>query len=83
MKKRLLATMALTATAVVAAVSLAAPAQAQVPGYVKYNSYGWGDQCLGIGYYGQTNHTWQAYYCETVAPSGATGPGLYNLWVLY
>jgi hypothetical protein len=61
----------------------AAPAHAGAPGYVKQGSYGWGDQCLGIGYYGQTNHSWQAYYCETVMPSGATGPGLYTLWVQY
>ncbi len=82
MKSRLSTTLALTAAALVAATGLAAPANAQPPGYVKYGSYGWGDQCLGVGYYGQSQNRWQAYYCETVMPSGATGPGLYHLWVV-
>jgi hypothetical protein len=46
-------------------------------------SYGWNDQCLSIGSNGVTNHTWTAYYCTTVTPSDATGPGLYNLYVSY
>ena len=83
MKNHLVPALSLTAAAVVAAVSLGSPAQAQLPGYVKYGSYGWGDQCLGVGYDGYTNHTWASYYCDTVTPSGATGPGLYNLWVSY
>jgi hypothetical protein len=81
--KRLAATLALTAATVVAAVGLATPAQAGAPGYVRQGLYGWGDQCLGVGYYGYTNHQWNAYYCETISPSGATGPGLYALWVAY
>ena len=32
-------------------------------------------------YYGKQQGQWTYYYCVTVAPSGATGPGLYELWV--
>lgn len=79
MKKRLLA---LTAAAVaVGTLGLAAPAQAS--GYVRQGSYNWNDQCLGVGYNGVQNHTWTAYYCDTVSPSGPTGPGLYVLYVAY
>jgi hypothetical protein len=79
MKKRLLA---LTAAAVaMATFGLSAPAFAG--GYVKQGSYGWNDQCLGVGYNGVVNHTWTSYYCDTIFPSGATGPGLYNLYVAY
>jgi hypothetical protein len=81
MKNRLVAAAALFTAATVATIGLASPAQAS--GYVKYGSYGWGDQCLSIGSNGATNHTWTAYYCTTVTPSGATGPGLYNLYVSY
>jgi hypothetical protein len=83
MKSRLVATLALTATAVVTALSIGSAAQAGLPGYVKQGSYNWGDQCQSIGYAGQANHTWQYYYCETVSPSSWDGPGLYNLWVAY
>jgi hypothetical protein len=83
MKRRLVASLALTATAVLTTLTLSSPAQAGAPGYVKYGSYNWGEQCTFTGTQGLNNHTWQFYYCETVSPSGATGPGLYNLWVKY
>jgi hypothetical protein len=83
MKSRLAAAVVLAATGVVAAVSVASSAQASASGYVKYASYGWNEQCLNIGYTGQLNHAWSSYYCQTISPSGATGPGLYNLYVLY
>jgi hypothetical protein len=79
--KRIVTGLALTATAIVAAASLASPAQAGLPGYVRQGLYGWGDQCLGIGYYGQSNHSWTYYYCNTVVPSSWDGPGSYELWV--
>jgi len=79
MKKRLVA---LTASAVaIATLGLAAPAHAG--GYVRQGVYNWGDQCLGIGYYGLQNHTWSAYYCETQTPSSPSGPGSYILYVVY
>jgi hypothetical protein len=80
MKSRLLATLALTVTAAVAAVGLSSPAQAEVPGYVKVGAYGWPEQCANIGYTGVVNHTWSVYYCETVSPASWDGPGLYYLW---
>jgi hypothetical protein len=83
MRSRLVATLVLTTTAVITAIGLAIPAQAGLPGYVKYGSYGWNEQCLNIGYTGQANHTWHYYYCETVGASTWDAPGLYNLWVAY
>ena len=71
----------MAATVVVAVVGVTAPAQAGAPGYTRQGIYGWGDQCLGIGYYGQTQGRWTSYYCQTITPSGATGPGSYELWV--
>jgi len=45
-------------------------------------TYGWPDQCLGVGYYGVQQGQWAQYYCETVVPANpASGPGLYKLWV--
>jgi hypothetical protein len=82
MMTRLATRIALIIVAIAAAIGIAA-APANATGYVKQGSYGWGDQYLGVGYYGVQNHQWQSYYCETVQPSGATGPGLYYLWVLY
>jgi hypothetical protein len=79
--KRLATGLALTAATVVAVFGLASPAQAGVPGYTRQGLYGWGDQCLGVGYYGQTNHSWTNYYCATITPSSWNGPGLYELWV--
>jgi hypothetical protein len=79
--KRLMTTLALTTAAVAAATALATPAQAGAPGYTRQGTYGWGDQCLGVGYYGQQNHSWTYYYCETVVPSSWSGPGRYDLWV--
>ncbi|MEU4231012.1 hypothetical protein AB0F17_42545 [Nonomuraea sp. NPDC026600] len=83
MKSRMLAALTLTAATLVAAVSLSSPAQAEIPGYVKQGTYGWPDQCNGIGYSGQTNQTWRFYYCETVIPTNWNAPGLYYLWVQY
>jgi hypothetical protein len=83
MKRRLAASLALTTTAVLTTLTLGTAAQAGAPGYVKYGSYNWGEQCNNIGATGQYNHTWQWYYCETISPSSPTGPGLYNLWVMY
>ncbi|HUR05940.1 MAG TPA: hypothetical protein VM347_25565 [Nonomuraea sp.] len=83
MKSRIPAALTLTAATLVAAISLSSPAQADVPGYVKQGTYGWPDQCLGIGYDGQTNNTWRYYYCETVIPTNWNAPGLYYLWVQY
>jgi hypothetical protein len=77
--KRLVAGMALTATSIVATIGLAAPAQAAA--YVHHGTYGWGDQCLGVGYYGKTNNQWTSYYCTTIVPSSWNGPGRYELWV--
>lgn len=79
--KRLVVGLALTAAVAVGAVGLGSSAQAGAPGYTRQGLYGWGDQCLGVGYYGQQNHRWSTYYCATITPSGATGPGLYELWV--
>lgn len=83
MKRRLVASTALTAGAVVTTLAFGSPAQAAPAGYVKYGSFNWGDQCNSIGTQGVADHAWQSYYCDTVSPSGPTGPGLYNLWVLY
>lgn len=81
--KRTVATLTLTAAALVAAFGLGSPAQAEAPGYVKHSTYGWPDHCQGVGYQGQNNHTWSAYYCETVIPTNWNAPGLYYLWVQY
>ncbi|WP_188191308.1 hypothetical protein [Nonomuraea sp. SYSU D8015] len=83
MKSRILAALALAAATLVTAFSLGSPAQAAAPGYVKQGSYGWPDQCLGVGHQGQVNHTWSSYYCETVIPTNWNAPGLYHLWVQY
>ena len=76
--KRLLVLAAATAVALIA---FGSPAQAGAPGYTKQGTYGHGDQCLGIGSYGQTNHQWTSYYCETITPATWSAPGLYELWV--
>lgn len=71
---------------VTATVGLAAPAHASATsssGYVLYATYGWGDQCNGIGSYGQQQGKWQFWYCDMIAPSGADGPGDYALYVSY
>ncbi|MFI7703900.1 hypothetical protein [Nonomuraea sp. NPDC049480] len=81
MKSRTLAALTLTAAALVTASSFGSPAHAEVPGYVKQGTYGWPDQCLGVGHQGQTNHSWRLYYCETVIPTNWSAPGLYYLWV--
>ncbi|MEU7863190.1 hypothetical protein [Nonomuraea sp. NPDC049141] len=81
--KRILAALTMAAATLVATISLSSPAQAEIPGYVKQGTYGWPDQCNGIGYYGQTNGTWRFYYCETVIPTNWNAPGLYYLWVEY
>ncbi|WP_329101291.1 hypothetical protein OG792_20655 [Micromonospora sp. NBC_01699] len=73
--------LALTAAAVMAAIGLASPAQANAPGYVKQGVYGWADQCAGVGYTGQANQLWSNYYCTTIIPSRWSGPGHYELWV--
>jgi hypothetical protein len=83
MKSRVVTALSLAVAGVAAAVGLAAPAQAGAPGYVQQGTYGWPDQCQGIGYYGQQNHQWQQYYCETVVPTNWTAPGQYRLWVRY
>jgi hypothetical protein len=79
--KRIFAGVALTAAIVVGSGGLGTAAQASAQTYHKQGSYGWGDQCLGIGFYGKQQGQWTGYYCVTVTPSGATGPGLYELWV--
>ncbi|WP_433512335.1 hypothetical protein ACQP2T_52725 [Nonomuraea sp. CA-143628] len=83
MKSRPLAALTLAAATLITAFSFASPAQAEIPGYVKQGTYGWPDQCAGIGYDGQINHTWRQYYCETVIPTNWNAPGLYYLWVQY
>lgn len=67
--------------AAAAGAIVAVPAAAQASGYTLQGRYGHADQCAGIGYYGKQNHQWSQYYCNTVTPAGATGPGLYELWV--
>jgi hypothetical protein len=79
--KRTRAALSLTAATIVAAFSLGSPAQAEVSTYVKHGTYGWPDQCLGVGHQGKINNSWSAYYCETVIPTNWTAPGLYHLWV--
>ncbi|WP_432843475.1 hypothetical protein [Dactylosporangium sp. CA-092794] len=79
--KRLVTGLALTAAIVVGSVGLGTAAQASAQAYHKQGVYNWGDQCLGVGYYGKQQGQWTYYYCVTVVPSGATGPGLYELWV--
>ena len=83
MKKRLVASLALTATAIITAVTLGSPAQAGAPGYVRYGLYNWGEQCNNIGATGQANSTWEWYYCEVSSPSTWDAPGAYILWVKY
>ena len=77
---KLMTGVALTVTALAATLSISTAAQA-AGGYQLQGRYGHSDQCAGIGYYGQQNHQWAQYYCNTVTPAGATGPGLYELWV--
>jgi len=79
--KRFLAGLALTSAVVAGAVGAGSAASASALAYHKQGIYGWGDQCLGIGYYGKQQGQWTDYYCVTVTPSGATGPGTYELWV--
>lgn len=79
--KRLLCGLALTAAVVVGSAGLGTAAQASALAYHKQGLYGWGDQCLGVGYSGKQQGLWTSYYCVTDTPSGATGPGLYELWV--
>ncbi|GAA5196503.1 hypothetical protein GCM10023322_65560 [Rugosimonospora acidiphila] len=76
-----MAAVGLAAAGVVTALSFSPSAQATPPTYLEYGSYNWNDQCLSVGHAGQVNHTWSAYYCVTVTPSGPTGPGLYDLYV--
>ena len=84
MKSRFVTALSLTAAALVAAVGMSAPAQADgPPGYTRQGVYTWPDYCSGVGYQGVTNHSWRAYYCETVIPTNYNGPGVYYLWVLY
>jgi hypothetical protein len=79
--KRLLIGLTLTTAAVLGTAAVGTTAQASALAYHKQGIYGWGDQCLGVGYYGKQQGQWSNYYCVTVTPSGATGPGLYELWV--
>jgi hypothetical protein len=81
--KRIVTALSLTVAGVIAAVGLSAPAQAEVPGYVKQGVYTWPDFCSGVGYQGVLNHTWQSYYCETIIPTNWNSPGVYYLWVKY
>jgi hypothetical protein len=84
MKRRLVTTLALAATAVVAMTTFASPAQAGLPGYVKYKTFGWPDACSSAGYYWQQQGLFRYYYCDTVLPAQpASGPGIYDLWVAY
>jgi hypothetical protein len=84
MKRRLVTALALAATAVIATTNFASPAQAQLPGYVKYKTFGWPDACLSAGYYWQQQGVYRYYYCDTVLPAQpASGPGIYDLWVSY
>jgi hypothetical protein len=85
MTKRLLASFALTASALVTTVALGtASAQAVgYPGYVKYGAYNWREQCNEISNSGLAQHKWRFSYCDEVSPSNANTPGLYFLWVAY
>ena len=80
-----LASLALTSA--VAVVGLSAPAQAATikpaSSYVLYGAYNWPDQCQSIGYAGEQAGQWSSYYCDTIDPASADGPGLYDLYVLY
>jgi len=79
--KRFLVGLALSAAVVVGSAGIGTAAQASALAYHKQGLYGRGDQCLGVGYYGQQQGQWTSYYCVTITPAGATGPGLYELWV--
>jgi hypothetical protein len=79
--KRSAAALALIIAASVGSLGIGTAAQASAQAYHKQGIYGWGDQCLGVGYYGKQQGQWTNYYCVTVVPSGATGPGRYELWV--
>jgi hypothetical protein len=84
MKRRFVAALALAATAVITTTTFASPAQAQLPGYVKYKTFGWPDACFSAGYYYQQQGLYRFYYCDTVVPAQpASGPGIYDLWVSY
>jgi hypothetical protein len=85
MRKRLLASLALTAASVVTALTLGSPAAQATgyPGYVKYGTYNWREQCNNISYEGLAAHRWQFSYCDEISPSTANTPGLYFLWVAY
>jgi hypothetical protein len=79
--KRPIATLALIIAGAAGSLGIATAAQASALTYHKQGIYGWGDQCHSIGYHGKQQGQWSSYYCVTVTPSGATGPGLYELWV--
>ena len=85
MKRRLVTALALMATAVVAMITFASPAQAGgFPGYVLYKTFNWPDACSSAGYYWQQQGLFHYYYCDAVqAANPASGPGIYNLWVAY
>ncbi len=90
MRKRIVASLAMTVAA--AGVALGAPAAQAVgvpaqaagaPGYVLYKTLP-PDGCQSLGYYGEyTTHQWQSYYCEILQPAGASTGGSANLWVHY
>jgi len=85
MSRKQLASLALTS--IVAAVGFSAPAQAATvkpaTSYVLYNVYNWPDQCDYFAYQGYLAGQWVSYYCLTVSPYSADGPGVYDLYVSY
>lgn len=52
---------------------------------VFYHSYSFLEACNSVGYDGVQHHTWTAYYCNMVSPSGPgySYPGQYDLYVSY
>lgn len=64
-----------------ALIGLGASTAQAYPGWTLAGSYGWGDQCLGIGHYGVAKGSWDRYFCEEISPSGPFSPGYYKLWV--
>jgi hypothetical protein len=79
-----MAAVAFAVIAVVGTTTFASPAQAGLPGYVKYKTFGWPDACSSAGYAWQQQGLFRYYYCDTVLPANwASGPGIYDLWVAY